>query len=120
MFAPLLDYADLITEVQRGGKCSGSPLSCLGLNAIEWMQKKFTFKEASDLTEELDALANKSCGGGAVWVKWFEFVRYSELIHTKEHQLRDSTWYPWVRTRLIGVMMMRPMEPDMVNLISPC
>lgn len=117
VFAPLLDYADLVTEVQngRGLSITNNPLAPLSLDAIEWMQNHFTFKNALDLSEELDSL-----GTDTVWMKWFEFVRYSELINTEETRLKDSDWYPWVRTHIIGRIMMYSMKPDLVRLIPPC
>lgn len=116
VFAPLLDYADLVAEAQngRGPPITNNPLASLGMDAIEWMQDHFTFKEALDLSEELDSL-----GTDTVWVKWFEFVRYSEVINTEETRLKDSDWYPWVRTHIIGKIMMFAMKSGMVRFISP-
>lgn len=116
MFTPLLDYADLFAEVQscRGLPITNNPLASLSMGAIEWMQDNFTFKEALDLSKELDSLCTDT-----VWVKWFEFVRYSEVINTEETRLKDSDWYPWVRTHIIGRIMMHTMKSGMVRLISP-
>lgn len=66
------------------------------------------------MSKELDSLCTDT-----VWVKWFEFVRYSEVINTEETRLKDSDWYPWVRTHIIGRIMMHTMKSSMVRLISP-
>lgn len=121
VLAPLLDYAEVATGAQDGrASVDSHPLAHLDMRAIEWMQDKFTFGNASNLTEELDTLT-RLYSEETAWVKWFEFVRYTESIqdHGYGAHLKELAWHPWVRTYKVATLNMFPMESSLVRLVPP-